>query len=102
MKTWEEEHSPVELEGGTAPGSRPPWITLCGGFAKVEHKKYLGPDTIQKGKRIVDYVANIREVRTWNTTSKEYDSVITSTCLREMTLQSIPTTPDLSWTEIVK
>ena len=56
---------PVALEPES--DSRPPSITLCGGFAKVEHKKYYGPDTIQKGKKIVDHVANIREVRTWNT-----------------------------------
>ena len=34
---------PVESEPESEPtkDSRPPSITLCGGFAKVEHKKYL-------------------------------------------------------------
>ena len=83
---------PVESEPESEPtkDSRPPSITLCGGFAKVEHKKYYGPDTIAKGKKIVDHVANIREVRTWNTASEEYDSVITATCLREMNITNHP------------
>ena len=38
----------------------------------------------------MDHVANIREVRTWNTASEEYDSVITATCLREMNITNHP------------
>ena len=37
-------------------------ITLCGGFSRVEHPKNSGPETILKGKKIQDHVANIREV----------------------------------------
>ena len=69
---------------------RPASITLYGGFAKIEHKKYYGPDTIEKGKRIVDHVANIREVKEWNQVTQEYDTVITATCIREMNITNCP------------
>ena len=37
-------------------------ITLFGGFSRIEHPQYRGPDSIEKGKRIMDHIANIREV----------------------------------------
>ena len=37
-------------------------ITLFGGFSRIEHPEYGSPDSIQKGKKITDHIANIREV----------------------------------------
>ena len=37
-------------------------ITLFGGFSRIEHPQYCGPDPIQKGKKIMDHIADIREV----------------------------------------
>ena len=69
---------------------RPASITLYRGFAKIEHKKYYGPDTIEKGKKIVDHVANVREIKEWNKITKEYETVITATCIREMNITNHP------------
>ena len=40
-------------------------ITLFGGFSRMEQPQYRGLDSIQKGKRIMDHIANIREVRAY-------------------------------------
>ena len=37
-------------------------ITLIGVFSGIEYAQYPGPDSIQKGKKIMDHIGNIREM----------------------------------------
>ena len=57
------DNSPAKkaVGGVSASGTRKV-VTLFGGFSRIEHPQYRGPDSIEKGKRIMDHIANIREV----------------------------------------
>ena len=65
--------------------TRPTSITLCAGFAKImEGPKFYGPDTEKKGKKIVDHVANIREIQ------NGHEVIITATCIPAMKINNDP------------